>query len=101
MARDPSFDVRLTTDSEPGETLLIGLAGQGVAGLTAADYLITHVETTQIGHVETRNLPDITPFSEGKPRNPIRLYSTADSSVTILISELFMPVWVADPFADA
>ncbi|MFB6171199.1 MAG: proteasome assembly chaperone family protein [Haloarculaceae archaeon] len=101
MPREPAFEVELTGETEPGETLLVGMAGRGVAGLTAADYLVTHVETTQIGHVTTQNLPDITPFSEGVPRHPIRLYSTANSDVTVLIGELFPPVWVADALADA
>ena len=101
MAREPSFEVALTEDTEPGEKLLIGMAGVGVAGLTATDYLVTHIETNQIGHVKTENLPDITPFTEGVPRHPIRLYSATDSDVTVLISEVFLPVWVADPLTDA
>jgi uncharacterized protein len=101
MAREPAFEVRETGDVTPGETLLVGTAGLGVAGLTATDYLVTHVETTQVGHVRTRNLPDITPFSDGQPRRPARLYSTAESDVTILITELFLPVTVSDLWAGA
>lgn len=101
MAREPSFEVTLTEDTEPGEKLLLGMAGVGVAGLTATDYLVTHIETNQIGHVTTQNLPDITPFTEGTPRHPIRLYSATGSDITVLISEVFLPVWVADPLADA
>jgi uncharacterized protein len=101
MAREPAFEVRETGDVTPGETLLVGTAGLGVAGLTATDYLVTHVETTQVGHVRTRNLPDITPFSDGQPRRPARLYSTAESDVTILITELFLPVTVSDLWAEA
>jgi uncharacterized protein len=100
MARDPAFEVVLTGETEPGETLLVGMAGLGVAGLTATDYLVTHIENTQIGHVRTRNLPDITPFTDGRPRHPIRLYSAPDSNVTVLISEVFLPPMVADPLAD-
>lgn len=101
MPSEPAFEVRETGETRPGETLLVGTAGLGVAGLTAADYLVTNVETTQVGHVRSRGLPDITPFSEGQPRHPIRLYSTADSDVTVLISELFLPVAVAELWADA
>jgi uncharacterized protein len=101
MTEDPGFEVVLTDETPPGERLVVGMAGVGVAGLTATDYLVNNVETTEIGHVRTRNLPDITPFSAGRPRHPIRLYSTTDSGVTVLISEVFLPVWVADPLADA
>jgi uncharacterized protein len=101
MARDPAFEIVLTGETEPGETLLVGMAGLGVAGLTATDYLVTNIENNQIGHVRTRNLPDITPFTEGRPRHPIRLYSAPDSNVTVLISEVFLPPPVADPLTDA
>lgn len=101
MADEPTFEVALTSETEPGEHLLVGMGGVGVAGLTAADYLVDNVETEQIGHVRTRNLPDITPFTNGKPRHPIRLYSATDSDVTVLISEVFLPVWVADPLTEA
>lgn len=100
MSREPAFDVVLTEAVTPGETLLVGVAGVGIAGLTAADYLVTHVETTQIGHVRARNLPDTVPFSAGEPRHPIRLYSTVDSDVTVLISEVFVPVGVAGRFVE-
>lgn len=101
MPADPSFTIELTSDTPPGERLLVGMAGVGVAGLTAGDYLVNNVETEQIGHVRTRNLPDITPFTNGQPRHPIRLYSATGSDVTVLISEVFLPAWVADPLTDA
>jgi len=101
MPGEPSFEVVQTDETEPGTSLLLGMAGIGVAGLTATDYLVSHVETNQIGHVRTRNLPDITPFSDGVPRHPMRLYGTAASDVTVLISEVFPPVGIADPFSDA
>ncbi|WP_254839744.1 proteasome assembly chaperone family protein [Natronomonas marina] len=101
MAQEPSFEVALTEDTVQGGKLLVGMAGVGVAGLTATDYVVTHAETNQIGHVKTQNLPDITPFTEGQPRHPIRLYDAIDVDVTVLISEVFLPVWVADPLTDA
>lgn len=101
MASDPSFTVESTSQTPPGEQLLVGMAGVGVAGLTAADYLVNNVETEQIGHVRSRNLPDLTPFTNGEPRHPIRLYSTTDSDVTVLISEVALPPWAADPLTDA
>ena len=101
MPREPSFEFELTRDRAPGNTLLIATADIGMAGLTAADYLVSHVGADQIGHVSTRNLPDITPFSMGRPRRPMRLYGTADGDVTVLLSEIPLPVDVADPWTDA
>lgn len=100
MARDPSFEVH-TPDGEPSDRLLVALAAPGVAGLTVVDYLVERVEPTRIGHVATRGLPDLTPFSDGRPRHPVRIHAAGDPAVTILESEVFLPVGVADPFADA
>lgn len=101
MPTEPSFDVTVTSDVDPGERVIVGIADIGVAGLTAVDYLTTHVETEQIGHVTSHNLPDITPVSDGTPRRPIRLYSTLDSDLTVILSEVFLPVWAADPVTEA
>lgn len=96
---DPSFHIRLTRDGNLGQTLIVGVADIGVAGLTAVDYLTSHTAVEQVGHVATRHFPDITPFTDGTPRHPMRLYSdTTDFSV--FISEIFLPVWAADPLAD-
>lgn len=101
MSRDPAFEVRLQDDARPRETLVVGLADVGLAGLTAVDYLVSQGEFEQIGHVSTRNLPDIAPFSDGEPRHPIRLFNAAAAEVTVLVSEVFVPVAVADLVVDA
>lgn len=101
MPNEPAFEIRMTDGTEPGGTLLVGVADPGMAGLTAADYLVTNVEADQIGYVSTRHLPDITPFSEGRPRHPMRLYDVADGDVTVLLSEVLLPVGIADLWGDA
>jgi uncharacterized protein len=101
MAREPSFEVQTAVGVDSGDVLLVGLADVGAASLTAIDYLITHLETTQIGSFATRNLPSVTPVEEGTPRRPIRLYRVDDVPITVLVSEVFLPVSVAEPFADA
>lgn len=101
MPTDPSFEVDISEGADLGETLVVGVADVGVAGLTTVDYLTSHAETTQIGHVRTHDVPDITPFSEGKPRHPIRLYSTAETDHSVLLSEVFLPVGVTDRIAEA
>ncbi|WP_254545055.1 proteasome assembly chaperone family protein [Halomarina pelagica] len=93
------FDV--THDSAPTETLLCGFSEFGLAGLTAADYLVKQLDLEQTGHVAAEGLPAITPFSEGAPRNHTRLFSRDGLDLTVLVGELFIPVGMAKPFADA
>jgi uncharacterized protein len=96
---EPAFEV--THDAEPGETLLAGFSQFGLAGLTAADYLVDHLECDQIGHVTVEQLPAITPFERGTPRHHTRLFSRADLDLTVLVGELFVPLVAADPFGAA
>jgi len=100
-AAEPSFEIQTAPDADPGETLIVGAANPGLGGLTALDYLVTHTLTEQIGHVATRKTPDITPFTMGEPRYPMRVYTAADSDITLLISEILVPVWAGEPLADA
>ncbi|WP_153952261.1 proteasome assembly chaperone family protein [Halosegnis longus] len=93
MSRDPAFDV--STDTDPNDILLVGTADVGVAGLTAVDYVTTQADATQIGHLATRHLPDITPFTDGVPRRPIRLYNVGEN-VTVCVCELSLPPWVSE-----
>lgn len=100
MAPDPSFEVTVTADRDPGDTLLVGLSHVGMAGLTAADYLVDHRDSEVIGHVTADDFPAIAPFENGVPRHPMRLYAT-DAGLSVFVGELFVPVWVTDRFADA
>lgn len=92
---------RCTAGTRPGQTLLVGLSSIGVAGLTTAEYLVRHRESVEIGHVSPEELPAITPFEDGRPRYPTRLYNLTDADLTVLVSELFVPVPAARSFANA
>ena len=94
----PSFDVRL---DNPTETLVIGTAEYGLAGLTAADYLTTALELQEAGHITVDGLPAITPFENGTPRRHTRLFSRSDTDMTVLVGELPIPPFAAASFADA
>lgn len=96
MAREPEFDVKVPAGVEPKQTLIVGTADFGMAGITAVDYLTKKLQTSQIGHVKSRNLPDLVPFADGVPRHPMRLYNVEEAELTIFVSEVFLPVWVAD-----
>ncbi|MDZ5812187.1 PAC2 family protein [Halorubrum sp. AD140] len=85
----PSFSV--THDTAPSDVLVAGFSSFGLAGLTAVDYLIDDLDLEETGHVRTEGLPSITPFTKGRPRHPIRLYSSGDVDVTVLVAEQFVP----------
>ena len=86
---------------EPGDVVLAGFSQYGLAGLTAVDYLVDHLELEQTGHIRADGLPSLTPFEAGRPRHPTRLYSRPDLDVTVLVGELFVPVSTADSFSEA
>jgi len=95
----PSFEI--THDSEPADHLVAGFSTFGLAGLTAVDYLTTHLELAETGHITVDDLPAITPFEAGTPRHHTRLFARDDRDVTVLMNELFVPPWAADAFSEA
>ncbi|MXR21478.1 proteasome assembly chaperone family protein [Halobacterium bonnevillei] len=98
-AEDAAF--HFSHDAEPSDTLVCGFSEFGLAGLTAADFLVDHLELTQTGHVAAPGLPAITPFENGVPRHHTRFFSRPDLDLTVLVGELFVPVSVAATFSDA
>ena len=97
--RRPEFTI--THDAEPTETLIAGFSGFGLAGLTAVDYLVNQLDLEETGHITADELPAIAPFENGTPRHHTRLFSGPNVDVTVLVNELFVPVWAADAFAEA
>ncbi|MDG5777737.1 PAC2 family protein [Haloarculaceae archaeon H-GB2-1] len=98
---EPTFHVQQDAAEATTETLIAGFSEFGLVGLTAADYLVDHLEMEQTGHVSTAELPTITPFENGTPRHPIRLFTHQDRPLSVLVSELFVPPAVAEPFSRA
>lgn len=76
---EPHFEV--VADDPTGETLVAGFTSPGVAGLSVADNLVTGDEFEQIGHVSIDGAVD-------------------DVELTVLVSELFLPVWTGEPSLD-
>ena len=77
--------------SKPSDVLITGFSAHGLAGLTAANYLVDCLSLREEGYIRVEELPSITPFEQGQPRHPIRLYSKPSVNITILVSELFVP----------
>ena len=94
----PEFDVRAEGSTH---TLVAGFGEYGLAGLTAANYLRTQLDLEETGHVAVEELPAVAPFEDGTPRHHTRLFSSPDHDVTVVVGELFVPPYAADPFADA
>ncbi|SEH51662.1 uncharacterized protein SAMN05192561_10436 [Halopenitus malekzadehii] len=94
---DPTFEV--THESAPSDVLLAGFSNYGLAGLTAVNYLVDALDLTQTGHVAVDGFPSITPFENGRPRRPNRLFSRDDLDITVLVGELLVPVQFGDAFA--
>ncbi|MXR42629.1 proteasome assembly chaperone family protein [Halobaculum sp. WSA2] len=91
----------VATEREPASTVIGGFSQFGLAGLTAVDFLVDHLELEQTGHLSAEGLPTITPFENGRPRHPTRLFSRDDLDVTLLVGELFVPNSLAEPFSRA
>lgn len=70
---DATFTV--THEGADTDALLIGLTEYGLAGLTAADFLVDHLELEKTGHVTVDQLQEITPFEAGTPRHLTRFFS--------------------------
>ena len=98
-AADASFAV--THDAEPAGSLLAGFSQFGLAGLTAVDYLVDHLDLSETGHIRAEGLPSITPFEDGRPRHHMRLFSSDDLDMTLLVGDLFVPLPAAESFGDA
>jgi len=97
---EPRFDVE-RDDDDRSSRLVLGFSEFGLAGLTAVDYLVTHLELERTGRVLVDGLPAITPFVGGVPRHHTRLYSREDLDLTVLVGELFVPARAAEPFGEA
>lgn len=96
--RNVGFSVQQT--AEPSDALICGFTNFGLAGLTAVDYLVEHLDLEVTGHITADGLPSITPFEEGRPSHHTQLYSRDDIDVTLLKSELFVPAAMGTPLAD-
>lgn len=96
---DAEFEI--THDGAESEELIVGLTEFGLAGLTAADFLVDHLGLQKTGHVTVEQLPALTPFEAGTPRHHTRFFSREDLDISVLTGELFVPVWAARPFTDA
>jgi uncharacterized protein len=98
---DIEFEVTARAEADLGGSLVIGTATPGLAGLSVVDYLVSHTDADQVGHVRAHGLADVTPFTRGEPRHAVRLYTLPDRSVSVIVGEAFLPAAAGEPFVDA
>jgi uncharacterized protein len=98
---DIEFEVTARADADLGGSLVLGTATPGLAGLSVADYVVSHTGAEQVGRVRARGLVDVTPFTDGEPRHAVRLYALPGTNVTVLVGEAFLPAAAAEPFVEA
>ncbi|MFP4188132.1 MAG: proteasome assembly chaperone family protein [Halobacteriales archaeon] len=96
---EASFEIE--HGGEASETLVVGVSEFGLAGLTAADYIVESLGLKKTGHITTEDLPSITPFENGRPRHHTRFFSSDDVDFTVLVGEMFLPLDAARSFSDA
>jgi uncharacterized protein len=101
MTTRASFKVSDSSAHETGSTLVVGQSHLGMAAVTAADYLVRQLDSTDVGHVTPRTLPAIAPFEDGVPRHHSRLFTLDGTELTVLVGEMFVPVGAAREFATA
>ena len=99
-ADQPSFHIE-QQDAPSSETLIAGFSTFGLAGLTAADYIVDQLELEEQGHITVDQLPTITPFENGTPRHHTRFFSHDDRDITVLVGDLFIPPFAAEAFSTA
>jgi len=99
MEATPTFEFHVDSDADLGDQFLVGFASPGMASLVAVDTIVTESDTEKVGHATVSGMPTITPFTEGVPRHPIRLYTGGDGP-TLVVCEQFVPMEVGDRFAD-
>ena len=95
----PEVSFAIRGDPERATTLVCGFSRFGLAGLTAADFLVDHLGMEPIGNLTAAELPTITPFENGTPRHHTRLFGRSDLDVVVLVNELFVPLFAADSLA--
>ena len=89
----------LTTEIQPGATLILGFAGIGLIGPIVANALIDQLpDIKEIGFITSEYLPPISVFYEGVLKHPFRLYYSPKNNLIVGIAEV--PFQVATAYND-
>jgi uncharacterized protein len=78
----------LTVDAP---TLVEGLPGLGMVASIAVDQITTQLDLAQHGRIVSDDLPPVASFSDGRVRDPVRVYAGDDPAVMTLQSDVPVP----------
>ena len=96
MAEEISLTIE--SDEPPSETVIAAFTYPGMSGMIACNYLIEELDLEQTGYIQADGLPALAPFENGRPYHPTRLHSRSDLDVTVLTSELPVPLHATEVF---
>jgi uncharacterized protein len=96
MAEEISLTIE--ADEPPSETVIAAFTYPGMGGMIACNYLIEELDLEQTGYIQADGLPALAPFENGRPYHPTRLHSRSDLDVTVLTSELPVPLHATEVF---
>lgn len=96
MAEDISLTIE--ADEAQSETVIAAFTYPGMGGMIACNYLIEELDLEQTGYIQAEGLPALAPFENGRPYHPTRLHSRSDLDVTVLTSELPVPLHATEAF---
>lgn len=77
-----------TASSFDNPLVICGFVGPGLAGLTAAGYIIDHLDLHETAHVMSRYIPPCVIFIGGRIRNPFRIYRDKSGKIAVVICEV-------------
>lgn len=72
-------------------TLVEGLPGLGMVASIAVDQITTQLDLEQHGRIASDDLPPVASFSDGRVRDPVRVYAGDDPAVMTLQSDVPVP----------
>ena len=85
----------ILTEKPKKPTIIQGLPSFGLVSTITIKYLLDHLETKEIGYIESENLLPLTAIHKGKIVNPITLYYNKKHNIILVqaITELTGAEW--------
>ncbi len=77
------MEIELT--QKPKNPIIIsGFPGFGLVGMIATEYLVNHLETKQIGHIWSKELPPVIAIQDEKVIQPIQVFYNSKYNLVII-----------------
>ncbi|MFB6078250.1 MAG: proteasome assembly chaperone family protein [Halarchaeum sp.] len=100
-APQPRATFQRLTDAPDGPTTLVeGLPGHGLVAAIAVDLITRQLDLEHHGTITSEAFPRVASFSEGRVRDPVRVYAGESPPVMTLQSDVAFPDWSFDALTD-